>query len=87
MSNYTDEQAAQDAERMRQIALDGIERKAQWTSVDAKSLSEYVMMLRMQPPFETRAHDEMKRAETVLIEALDIVRACIATYEKLLVKP
>lgn len=65
------------------VAMLGIERKAHWLASDAKGLSEYVTMLRMQPPYMTRALDEMRNAQASLESALEIVKGAIATYNKL----
>lgn len=71
------------ADKTRSIAFDGIERKSRWVTSDANGIAEYVMMLRMQPPYETWAMDAMVQARAALNEALAIVTAAIDTYEKL----
>lgn len=71
------------AKAEQSIAMQGIERKARWLSSDAQGLSEYVMLLRMQPPYMSKALDEMRNAQASLEMALDTVKAAIATYHNL----
>lgn len=55
---------------MSNLALEGIERKAEWVRRDASSLARYVRMLEELPDFDTKAEHAAKEAESALTEAL-----------------
>lgn len=60
---------------MSNLALEGIERKADWVRRDASDLARYVRMLESLPDFDTKAEHAAKVAEVALSEALAAVKA------------
>ena len=65
----------------RQIALGGIENHSKWLQDSSASLVRYLKMLVERPSFESRAEDEMARAETALTEALATVKEMRQNYQ------
>ena len=64
------------------IALEQIRQKADWVRKDAESVTRYVRMLSGLPPWETRAEDTVRAAETALTEALLAVKVAKAELER-----
>jgi formate-dependent nitrite reductase cytochrome c552 subunit len=54
--------------------LERIERYATHAQQDAMAVRGAVRLLRVQPNFETRAQDALKKAEAELEESLQLVR-------------
>ena len=67
---------------MREIALQGIETKANWVRDDAMNLDRFVRMLADLPEYETLAEDAVREAEMALTEALLSVKLSRSQLEK-----
>ena len=59
---------------LRSLMLSGVESKANWLRRDAEDMQRYAQYLRTMPPYETKAEDELAKAETELLNALTIVK-------------
>lgn len=69
--------------RLRMLALEGIERRSEWITIDARELVYNVKYLAARPAYETMAHDAMCRAAQHLTEALATVHRCMSDYSAL----
>jgi hypothetical protein len=67
---------------IHELAMTNIESKSKWVRDDAEGIARYVRMLDSLPAFETRAEDEIAKAEAALIESLAIVQRARLALEK-----
>ncbi len=57
-------------ERLRSIALSGIERQSEWLKTGGQQIGQYADMLASRPKYETRAEESLEAAQSALEEAL-----------------
>jgi len=68
-------------ETLRKVALEGIESGAAWLVKDGERLARYVNMLKEQPEYDTKAQDQMEKAERALTETLATVKNMLRAYK------
>ncbi len=68
-------------ERLDALMLDSLRYHAKLLQANIHSVEHYARAVVFKRPFETMAEDELKRAETMLESALQVVRKAQSDYQ------
>lgn len=71
------------SDQIRSLYVEQIESHSQWVLESAIKVERYVNQLAYRPPYETKAFDQMQKAQMRLAQAARAIELAIKTYEEL----